>query len=77
MRLRNLAILSFCAIFLACSNDDKIKPDNTQNQNPDNIVKYIGKYPEKFIFKIDPKGSISDYGAYYFTIQKNNKDGNN
>lgn len=41
MILRNFVILSFCAIFLACSNDEKIKSDNTQNQNPDKIVMYM------------------------------------
>jgi hypothetical protein len=83
MILRNFVILSFCAIFLACSNDEKIKsdntqnqnPDNTQNQNPGNIVMYIGKYPERLLFNSAPKYNISDYGAYYYITKKNNLKG--
>lgn len=60
---------------ISCSNNDNNSSNNTQNQNPDTNIKFIGKYPENFLFNSDPKYSINDYGAYYYITKKNNKNG--
>jgi hypothetical protein len=56
-------------IISSCSTD---KPSNDVIETP-KAEKFIGKYLEKTIFNSFPKYSIEDYGAYYYTIEKNNK----
>jgi len=78
--IKLVTILMFASSILTfCTNDDKLNSDfsnnNSQNQNPDNSIKYIGKYPEKLLFNINPKYSINDYGAYYSIAKKNNRNG--
>jgi len=73
-KLKYLFLLVLPCMLTFCSNDSN-NPNNTQNQNPNSSIKFIGEYPEKLIFNRDPKYSISDYGAYYYITKKNNKNG--
>jgi hypothetical protein len=66
-----IGILAF--IFSNCSTD---KPSNDGSQDAIETLKaeqVIGKYVQKTIFNSFPKYSIEDYGAYFYTIEKNNK----
>lgn len=63
-------LIGILALILTnCSTD---KPSNDVIETP-KAEKFIGKYLEKTIFNSSPKYSIEDYGAYYYTIEKNNK----
>ena len=72
-KIKYLFLLVLSCVLTFCSNDDNNSVDGTQN--PDANLKFIGKYPERFLFNSDPKYSINDYGAYYYITKKNNKNG--
>lgn len=71
-RIKYLFLVVLSCVLSFCSNDDN-SVDETQN--PDVNLKFIGEYPEKWLFNSDPKYNINDYGAYYYITQKNKKNG--
>ena len=65
------------SIFFGCSSD---KGQDTQNETAGNgiivnprSVKKIGEYAEATVFNSSPPYSIADYGVYYLTDVRENK----
>lgn len=67
----SIGILAF--IFSNCSTGNSSNDGNQDAIETPKAEKFIGKYLEKTIFNSFPKYSIEVYGAYYYTIEKNNK----
>lgn len=73
-KIRYLILGILALTFSNCSTDESSSNDEIDKniENP-KVERFIGKYLETTIFNSYPEYSIKDYGAYYFTIEKNNK----